>query len=200
MVAHECAHGGVALLHGDSTARDQGRLTSNPLAHIDPVGSVMMPLVLGATAAPLLFAWARPIPVDRARLRRPRRDGVRVALAGPIANAMLAIVFAATARAIPESRSWAALRQMMVAGVAWNCGLALFNLIPVPPLDGSWVLKHFLRLRHILALQHVRHLALALGVAAVCLPPSRGLFEASFQRAVGSCLGFFGLDAAGMPH
>jgi Zn-dependent protease len=198
LVAHECAHGGAALLHGDSTAREAGRLTSNPRAHFDPLGSFVVPLVLGALASPVLFAWARPIPVDRARLRRPRHDSVRVALAGPAANILIAIGFAAISRAIPENGSWIPLRQMAVAGVAWNCGLALFHLIPIPPLDGSWVLKHFLRLRHIIALQHARHVALGLVVAAAFLPPSRGLFALTFEKAVGTCLGLFGLDASGM--
>jgi Zn-dependent protease len=84
--------------------------------------------------------------------------------------------------------------------VAWNCALALFNLIPIPPLDGSWVLMHFLKLRHILALHHFRVAALTLTVAMALVPPSRWVFEASLRSAVGTCLGLFGMDPSGAPH
>lgn len=200
LVAHECAHGGVALLNGDPSARDRGRLTLNPLPHLDPLGSLLLPLALGVAGSPLLFGWVRPVPLDHARLRHPRRDVIPVALAGPAANVLLAIGFAAMARAIPQGGPEAPLRQVAVVGVAWNCGLALFNLIPIPPLDGSWVLKHFLRLRHVIALHHFRFAALALTVAAAALPPSRWAFEASLRGAVGTCLGLFGLTPAGIPH
>jgi len=147
LVAHEVAHAWAASMHGDPTARDQGRRTLNPLPHLDLWGSIVVPWILIATASPLLFAWARPAPVDHARLRRPRPDTLRVALAGPLANLLLALLFAGLARAIPQGASWAAARATAVAGVAWNCGLLLFNLIPIPPLDGSHLLYHALPAR-----------------------------------------------------
>ena len=203
LVAHEYAHGVVAWMHGDPTARDQGRLTLHPLRHLDLWGSLLVPLALIVTASPLLFAWARPIPVERAKLRHPRRDSLRVAIAGPLANFLLAIGFAALARVLPQAQEaefWALLRAVLVAGVAWNCALGLFNLIPIPPLDGAWLLAHFLKLRHILALHHFRRVALALTVLIAVLPPSRWLFEASLHGAVGTCFGLFGLSPDGMRH
>src|SRR5262245_599994 len=200
VVAHESAHGWVALLCGDSPARDRGRLSASPLRHVDPLGSLVVPLGLVACHSSLLFGWARPVPVDHGRLARPRRDAVLVALAGPTVNLLLAIGFAAMARAIPSGGSSALLHPAACAGVAWNCALALFNLIPIPPLDGSWVLMHFLKLRHILALQHFRFVALALTVAMAVVPPSRWLFEASLRGAVGTCLGLFGMDPSGAPR
>jgi Zn-dependent protease len=197
LVAHECAHGWAALWRGDPTARERGRLSLDPLKQLDPLGSLAVPFGLAAIHSPLLFGWARPIPVDHGRLARPRRDAVVVALAGPAANLLLAIGFAALARAIPQGASGLPLHALMSAGVAWNCALAMFNLIPIPPLDGSWVLMHFLKLRHIVALHHFRAVALALTVALASLPPSRWLFEASLHGAIGTCFGLFGLSPNG---
>jgi Zn-dependent protease len=197
VTAHESAHAAIARVHGDPTAVERGRLTANPLAHLDPWGAVVVPLALIVTASPILFAWGRQAPMDRAKLRHPRRDTLRVALAGPIANLVLAMLFAAVARALPEAGM---ARSMAVAGVAWNCALALFNLIPIPPLDGAWVLQHFLRLRHILALHHFRAVALAVVVAMMALPPSRWFFEVSLHGAIGTCFGLFGLSASGSPR
>ena len=197
IAAHELAHGWVALWCGDVTARDRGRLSASPLRHVDPLGSLLLPLGLVAFHSSLVFGWARPVPVDHGRLARPRRDSLLVALAGPALNLMLAIGFAGAARAIPQVGSSAPLHAAARAGVVWNCALALFNLIPIPPLDGSWVLMHFLKLRHILALHHFRAVALALTVAMAVVPPSRWVFEASLRGAVGTCLGLFGMDSSG---
>jgi Zn-dependent protease len=197
VTAHECAHAGVALLLGDPTARERGRFSANPLRHIDLLGTMLVPVALIATASPILFAWARPAPVDHGKLRNPRRDTVWVAMAGPIANLLLALMFAAFARALPQG---GALHGVAVSGVAWNCGLALFNLAPIPPLDGAWVLQYFLRMRHIVALHHARRAAMAVMVAMVALPPSRWLVEASLRGAIGTCLGLFGLSASGSPR
>src|SRR6185503_18081361 len=87
IVVHECAHGLMALWNGDTTARDRGRLTLNPLPHVDPIGSLLLPGILMVTGSPFLFGWAKPIPVDWSRLRNPRNDQVKVALAGPASNA-----------------------------------------------------------------------------------------------------------------
>jgi Zn-dependent protease len=206
VIVHETAHGQMALWCGDPTARERGRLTLNPLPHLDLMGSIVLPALLFLFHAPFLFGWAKPVPVDHGRLRHPRNDAVKVALAGPASNALMALAFAALARVVPEAGpagSWTAffapLREMALAGVVWNCALGLFNLIPIPPLDGSWVLMRFLRLRHVLALNRFRFVGLVL---VMVLFSSRStsnlLFYAPLRFAVGACLGLFGVPTAGL--
>ncbi len=141
VVLHEVAHGWVADKLGDPTARLAGRLTLNPIRHIDPVGTLLIPLTLLWFDAPFLFGYAKPVPVDFMRLRNPRRDMVRVALAGPMTN--LALAFASTlllalAGYLP---AWFGdpLSLMAQASVLINLVLCIFNLIPLPPLDGGRV-------------------------------------------------------------
>ena len=198
IVVHECAHGWAALRCGDPTARDAGRLTLNPLPHVDPIGSVVLPLALILFHSPVLFGWAKPVPINWANLKRPHNDPIKVALAGPASNAVLALLFAALARVAPETGFWAPLRAMGYAGVVWNCALGLFNLIPIPPLDGSWVLMRFLPLRHIIALQHFRLVGLVLVAVLLATPvTSRIVIEGPLRVTVQACLGLFGLPRDG---
>ena len=205
IVVHECAHGLAALACGDPTARDRGRLTLNPLPHVDPVGSLLIPGVLLLTHSPFLFGWAKPVPVDWANLKSPRNDPVKVALAGPAANGLLALAFAALAAVAPQAGTagWpgflAPLRQMGYAGVVWNCALGLFNLIPIPPLDGSWVLMRFLPLRHIIALRRFRMLGLALLLVLFSAPRvADAVFYRPLHLAVSACLSLFGVAGQGL--
>jgi Zn-dependent protease len=201
VIVHETAHGLMALWCGDPTARERGRLTLNPLPHVDLMGSIVLPVLLFLFRAPFLFGWAKPVPVDYGRLRDPRNDPVKVALAGPAANGLLALAFAALARFAPAAGAtgfFAPLREMALAGVVWNCALGLFNLIPIPPLDGSWVLMRFLRLRHVLALNRFRFLGLVLVMLLFSSRyTSNLLFYAPLRFAVSACLGLFGMQAGG---
>ncbi len=198
IVVHECAHGVMALWNGDPTARERGRLTLNPLPHIDPVGSVILPGLLLLTQSGFLFGWAKPVPVDPSRLRHPVNDQLKVALAGPASNALLALLFAALVRVSPEDGFFAPLRTMGYAGVTINCLLGLFNLIPIPPLDGSWVLMRFLPLRHIVVLQQFRLAGLVVLVLLLSVPVvANAVLYAPLRFAVRACLGLFGVPSPG---
>ena len=170
VVLHELAHGYVALACGDATAAEHGRLSWNPARHLDPMGSLLVPgmLALGAYAAgvrPVLFGWARPVPIDPRRLRVPRRDMILVALAGPGCNLALAATAAAAlvgmAALIPAAQLAGPGRlvgEILVGAVVVNCILGIFNLLPVPPLDGGRVLQAALprsMARHLRALDGV---------------------------------------------
>lgn len=154
VVFHEVAHGWAALKLGDTTARDQGRLTLNPLPHVDPLGSVILPALLSLTGS-IMMGWARPVPVHPGRLRQPWNDYPKVAAAGPASNLLLALAFsvllgltAAAAAHLPPGRQTAAVAEFLLlvwqTGIVINVVLAVFNLIPLPPLDGSWILSRFL--------------------------------------------------------
>jgi Zn-dependent protease len=154
VVLHEVAHGAVAYGCGDPTAARAGRLTLNPVAHVDPVGTIivpgvlmLMPVLFGGPS--FVFGWAKPVPIDPRWFRRPRLDGLLVALAGPGTNLLLA---AASAIALgwlvssgaTDGASGAFFGRLAQQSIVINCVLAVFNLLPVPPLDGGRVLTAIL--------------------------------------------------------
>ena len=173
---HEVAHGLSAYWQGDTTAKDAGRLTLNPIKHLDPIGSVVLPLIFVLTKANFFFAWAKPVPYNPYRLRDVKYGGLKVALAGPAANLLLALVFGLVCRFMPMgleskinlinaffngsggliggdySQIMILMSGSMMASIfvlsfiicLINLSLMIFNLIPLPPLDGSKVLFPFL--------------------------------------------------------
>lgn len=148
ITVHEVAHGWVASKLGDPTAKMLGRLTLNPVKHIDPIGTVVVPLVL-LYVGNIIFGWAKPVPVDWRNLRNPRRDMALVAAAGPLANLLMIILWALAAKlVILTGDTFARLAlpffYMCGAGITINTVLMVLNLIPVPPLDGSRVVSALL--------------------------------------------------------
>ncbi len=157
VILHEVAHGWVADKLGDPTARLMGRLTLNPISHIDPFGSILIPGILLLTQAPFLFGYAKPVPVNFRNLRNPKKDMVWVALAGAVTNLVLALGFSLIHRLLLAAGpiwEWPLLRYilqpailMLRYGVVINVALAIFNLIPIPPLDGGRVMVGILPYR-----------------------------------------------------
>ena len=150
IVFHEVAHGLVARRLGDPTAEERGRLSLNPIRHIDPFGTVILPLILAVTHAGALFGWAKPVPVNYRRLNNPRRDMVLVALAGPGMNLLLALIGAAILAATISLSGGAqeGVARLVAANalnfILINIFLGVFNLLPVPPFDGGHVLQGLL--------------------------------------------------------
>ncbi len=151
VVVHEFAHGYTAYLLGDNTARMQGRLTLNPLKHLDPFGSVILPLLLIFMNAGFVIGWAKPVPYNPDNLTDKKRGSLYVAIAGILANILIAVIFGLLIRfgptqlGIPIDSPFYKIASIIVI---LNLVLALFNLIPIPPLDGSKVLFSFLPIRY----------------------------------------------------
>ncbi|WP_025209269.1 site-2 protease family protein [Hippea sp. KM1] len=147
VVFHEVSHGYVAYKLGDNTAKFAGRLTLNPIAHIDPLGTIILPAVLIIAHSPILFGWAKPVPVNFFNLRNPKRDSAIVAAAGPITNILLAIAFAVIYRIalfLPNGFITQPVVLTCLYGVQLNLIFAFFNLIPILPLDGGRILASLL--------------------------------------------------------
>ena len=143
VMIHEISHGYVALLCGDTTARDAGRLSLNPIRHVDPIGTVILPLMLIISNAPFLFGWAKPVPVNLARTRNPREAMWLTAIAGPASNMIQALIGVAIYHFAART-GFGLLPDAAVVYIVVNVVLMTFNMIPVPPLDGSRILTALL--------------------------------------------------------
>ncbi len=141
-IIHEYMHGWMAERLGDNTAKDLGRLTLNPIPHIDPIGSILLPFILIASGASFVFGWAKPVPYNPYNLRDQKYGGAKVAIAGPLANLIVAIIFGLVLRFVPFAT--AEMSYFIQIIVFINLLLMIFNLVPIPPLDGSKVLMPFL--------------------------------------------------------
>ncbi len=149
ITVHEVAHGWVAKKYGDNTALMLGRLTLNPIKHIDLLGTIIIPGLLLITGTGFIFGWAKPVPVDPRNFKNPRADMAVVALAGPVSNILMAVAWALLARlGVTIGMGAKMLAEpfiyMGIAGIAINLVLAILNLLPIPPLDGSRILSGLL--------------------------------------------------------
>ena len=147
IIIHECAHGLVAEHYGDSTAREMGRITLNPIPHLDLIGSLLLPgmmilMSLMGHSTPVIFGWAKPVPINPYNLNDPQKNMVGIGLAGPLANVIVAFIFSIISRILPVFSPL--VTTILFYAVAINLVLAFFNLIPVPPLDGSRILSGLL--------------------------------------------------------
>ena len=176
-MVHEVAHGWVAHLCGDDTAREAGRLTLDPRAHLDPLGSVILPIACALLGTPV-FAFAKPVPYNPARLRHPRRDELLVALAGPASNlaqavlgtALLGATLALGRGSLPAETLYGAM-DLLTTYVYVNLVLCFFNLIPLPPLDGSKIVLYFLKGRARARYYELQGYSMAILLAALYVLP-----------------------------
>lgn len=154
IILHEVSHGYVAYLCGDPTAKNAKRLTLNPVRHIDPFGTLLLPFLLIVTGLPA-FGWAKPVPVNIGRLRRPRSQSLYVSLAGPLTNIILSFIAAVYVHYEIHHVNFGSLTNgntffvFMVDFGLVNLILAVFNLLPIPPLDGSAIIERFVPVRHL---------------------------------------------------
>lgn len=178
IILHECAHGLAAERLGDPTARQAGRITLNPIPHLDPIGSILLPGIMllislmGGQA--ILFGWAKPVPITYHNLNNPKRDMMWVGLAGPATNFSIALVLALFARLLPASGSLGT--QILFYGVAINLMLGFFNLIPIPPLDGSNILAGLLPEKYTFAMHRLGRF----GFIIIIILFMSGIFSAIF--------------------
>jgi Zn-dependent protease len=177
VILHEVSHGAMALAFGDDTAKRAGRLTLNPVRHIDPFGTIILPILLTLSGHGT-FGYAKPVPVNVSRLRHPRNEGVVVSLVGPAVNIVLALAFGlAYAHLVPFSVKVLALSfqptwaQLIFAAGYVNVILAVFNLIPLPPLDGSAVVERLLPRELLPGYYRIRPFTIVLPLLVILLYP-----------------------------
>ena len=179
MIIHEFAHGYVAMRLGDRTALEEGRLTLNPIPHIDPIGSILLPLLLLVTNAGFLFGWAKPVPVNFSRLNNPKRDMGLVAVAGPFSNLLLAIFFVIVWRIcselIPSGQFLLWIRENIQNGISLSLVIGIFNLLPILPLDGGRILVSILPLKYAIRYQETEKYGFFILIGVILLSQVSGI-------------------------
>ncbi|QLE78884.1 site-2 protease family protein [Francisella sp. Scap27] len=180
---HEAAHGLVAKLRGDSTAYKLGRVTLNPVSHIDLVGTILVPGVMLlstlSTGFPFVFGWAKPVPVDYRQLKKPRLDMALVALAGPMANFLMAVIWAAVYNHIDLH---AYVSTMALYGVMINIVLMVLNLLPIPPLDGSKIVSSFMSAKMAFQYNSIERYGFMILIALIIIPLNGGNLLSQIMR------------------
>lgn len=179
MIIHECAHGFMALKLGDRTALEANRLTLNPIPHIDLIGSLLLPAFLFLSNAPILFGWAKPVPVNFNRLNHPKRDMGLVAAAGPLSNLLLAILFVIIGRIGLETLPDGLFLDWLVAnlrnGISLSLIIGIFNLLPILPLDGGRILVSLLPLRYAIKYQSTEKYGFFILIGVILLSQVSGI-------------------------
>lgn len=171
---HEAAHGWMAERYGDNTARSLGRVTFNPLKHIDPFGTILLPGLLFLMHAPFIFGYAKPVPVNFNRLRPPRLGMLMTAAAGPGTNILLALISGLLLRVAVAAHSPFLVKSLAISIMA-NCALAIFNMIPILPLDGGRVMASLLTGAPRRAFDRLERYGIVIVLLALMVPPMFGI-------------------------
>ena len=200
ITSHEAAHAWVADYLGDPTARQLGRVTLDPRPHIDPMMTVILPGFLIMSGAPFVFGGAKPVPVQISYLRHPRRDWALVGIAGPICNFLLAFLITGLLAGLIKSGAWqqgATGTLILAAGIYANILLGLFNLLPIPPLDGSRVIQYFLQGNALRLYARLDRYGIFILVGLLLLAPQLfwGIMAPTMDYLLGMMTGVFGVEA-----
>ena len=192
---HEAAHGYVARMFGDQTAWMLGRVTLNPIKHIDPVGTVAVPAMLLVMGSPFLFGWAKPVPVNFGNLRNPKRDMLWVAGAGPLANFVMALGWAVLFKVTSTGAIFPSdgLSAMALAGIQINLVLMALNLLPILPLDGGRIAVSLLPQRLAAAYAQTERYGFIVILALLVLNPYLGVLDALMRPILGVARSAIGL-------
>lgn len=187
---HEFAHAFTAYKLGDDTAKNQGRLTLDPVAHIDPVGFIMLLLVH--------FGWAKPVPVNTRNFKYPKRDDMLVSIAGPISNFLIAILLAGIIKLfivfnVPDNFFVQTIATVIGLGVVVNIGLGIFNLLPIPPLDGSHLLFNLLPPKYSYKLMEYSNVIMIIMLVLLFTGVLGGIIGPAIEWGVGLVYGIYGI-------